>query len=294
VNSSRFLVCRTTAADSDAKGGPNISTPQRSDGVCIVGLHLLQRKSHCVGHPYCTLVVREENWMCAINIRPNSDRTLNMHHNGLSFLILILSTNSYNACSIPQVLHSTMPRLSRRFSRYFSLRSRSSGTTTPTTSRITKNLISKPIIANTEEDLQSLTAARTPPTPGSTYSPQSSPDLGAHEHRNWDNEDRYSEIDIDIDDILAQYGYKEPIRDDTTEINVAMQIEAAPATTAVHSPTTIKRSRIEVFNHTPPPAPSWDKVSFGRQTRLFGPGEAARQGRKDWRGEFGKRGYAVL
>lgn len=61
------------------------------------------------------------------------------------------------------------------------------------------------------------------------------------------------------------------------------------------------RARLEIFADTPPPAPGWATPSFGRETVLFGPRrdglreERGGAGRgKDWRAEFGRRGYALL
>ncbi|OSS48865.1 hypothetical protein B5807_06820 [Epicoccum nigrum] len=68
------------------------------------------------------------------------------------------------------------------------------------------------------------------------------------------------------------------------------------------SPPTVK-AKLERFRDTPPPAPGWDcKVSFGRETRLFGPEgfvdfgggvRAARNHAGGWR-EGGRRGYGML
>lgn len=102
--------------------------------------------------------------------------------------------------------------------------------------------------------------------------------------------------------------------------------EPSPCTTYSKSPSISMKATLERFRDTPPPAPGWDKVSFGRETGLFGPdafsdfpgcdlsrsgvdgfhsyerfgneaeGRAGR--RKDWRREFARRGagrgYAVL
>jgi hypothetical protein len=136
---------------------------------------------------------------------------------------------------------------------------------------------------------------------------------------------RNKTLEDDIDDILAQYQYIPKTTAHTTtnpfcagdipNIHVKDAATTSPSdysssnySSPPSSPPTI-HSKIKRFKDTPPPAPSWEKVSFGRQTRLFGPDnfmDFNGQGRervgvkgggsshKDWRGEFGRRGYALL
>ncbi|KAF2997953.1 hypothetical protein E8E13_005948 [Curvularia kusanoi] len=161
------------------------------------------------------------------------------------------------------------------------------------------------------------------------------------ERRAWD-------VESDIDEILAQYAssppppitssssscfpsppphhrnYSRPTNhfadladsiSSSTEIRVHLDPSSSPSSSTYStpsppdSPPTIS-AKLQRFRDTPPPAPGWEKVSFGRQTRLFGPegfvdlggggGVVGRLGVRDWRGEFGgsggrgRRGYGVL
>ena len=65
------------------------------------------------------------------------------------------------------------------------------------------------------------------------------------------------------------------------------------------SPPTTVKAKLERFRDTPPPAPGWDcKMTFGRETRLFGPEGfvefgAGRSHVGGWR-EGGRKGYGML
>ncbi|KAJ4991887.1 hypothetical protein SVAN01_02737 [Stagonosporopsis vannaccii] len=238
-----------------------------------------------------------------------------------------------------------MARLSRRFSRYFSLSRRSTevppSTPTSTSPRIDKARISKPILSERETQtlLSSQPASHTHTHSASQYT-ISDADLRALE------EEKLSRrLQDAIDDILASYqgtsttpplpppkdnrdmvsppstAPTNPFADPCSPrpIATATSSSPTPSSSSVYSspppsPPTIN-ARLERFRDTPPPAPGWEKVSFGRQTRLFGPegfvdfdgggegrgegrmmgiGVDMGRGRKDWRGEFGRRGYAML
>ncbi|KAF2624905.1 hypothetical protein BU25DRAFT_413080 [Macroventuria anomochaeta] len=201
-----------------------------------------------------------------------------------------------------------MAILSTRLSRYFSLSRRSQSSTIHPTSapKICKSKISKPIIPD-EEDTHPLTASSHQYSHSHSSSIHTISDADL---RNMEDEKLSRRLKDDIDDILAQYQYTptttahptaNPFRD--TEI----RIEAASPASTYSTASPIVSAKLERFQNTPPPAPSWEKVSFGRQTRLFGPEEFTDFGvewrgrvdlearsHKNWRGEFGKRGYAVL
>lgn len=213
-----------------------------------------------------------------------------------------------------------MARLSRRFSRYFSLSHRSAQTPI-STPRVCKSKISNPIVQ--EEDTHSLIASSHQHSHSHSSSAYT---ISDQELRDLEDEklSRNKNLEHEIDNILAQYEYVPKTTTHTAtnpfcagEIPI-MHIKAATTTSSNYSssnyssppssPPTI-HSKIKRFRDTPPPAPSWEKVSFGRQTRLFGPDnfmDFNGQGRegvgvkgggsshKDWRGEFGRRGYALL
>lgn len=132
-------------------------------------------------------------------------------------------------------------------------------------------------------------------------------------------------LEDDIDEIIAQYQYtpltatadpfghaKVPSVAGVMGPTISCAASASPTPSSTYpsppsSPPTIMKAKLERFRDTPPPAPGWGKVSFGRETRLFGPDQFSSVGsgdvlreegragrRKDWRGEFGRRGYAVL
>lgn len=236
-----------------------------------------------------------------------------------------------------------MARLSRRFSRYFLRRSAEVPSTTSTSPRIDKTRISKPILS--ERETQSLICSSQPAQYTHTHSSSqytiSDDELRALE------EEKLSRRRLEdaIDDILASYQGTAtsppppppPPKDTPQQANTptspfadpsprgtASAVDAAnasptPSSSSVYSsppptPPTIS-AKLERFRDTPPPAPGWEKVSFGRQTKLFGPegfvdfdgggegrgkvrvvgmGVDMGRGGKDWRGEFGRRGYAVL
>lgn len=118
-------------------------------------------------------------------------------------------------------------------------------------------------------------------------------------------------VEDDIDEILAQYQYASPSPPsppthshshprapktsagfhpsnpfaDLEDGQILVQLDAgsssSPACSSPSSnysasppgsPPTTMKARLERFRDTPPPAPGWDcKMSFGRETRLFGP-----------------------
>ena len=236
-----------------------------------------------------------------------------------------------------------MARLSRRFSRYFSLSRRSTEThsSTSTSPRIDKTRISKPILS--ERETHSLLLSSQPASHTHTHS-SSQYTISDSDLRVLEEEKLSRRLEDAIDDILASYqgtSASPPLpppkdRKPTTtqsssaptnpfadpcspRANAAAQNSSpTPSSSSVYSspppsPPTIS-AKLERFRDTPPPAPGWEKVSFGRQTRLFGPegfvgfdgggegmgkvrvvgmGVDMGRGRKDWRGEFGRRGHVV-
>lgn len=238
-----------------------------------------------------------------------------------------------------------MARLSARFSRFFkpSRRSRS-----PTSSPSLKSMISKPILPG-EDDSHTLLA----PAHAHTHSHTSSlHTLSDAELQRLEHAQLTRAIADDIDSIIASYAHLAPTSSRDTFADTQPYYDAASAATSAapessrahcspapssvysspasspasspgSSPPARVRARLERFRDTPPPAPGWDRVSFGRETGLFGPdvfadladsgarsaprserfrdeADEQRAGRrKDWRGEFarrgvGGRGYAGL
>lgn len=220
-----------------------------------------------------------------------------------------------------------MPRLSRHFSRYFSLSRRSTHPSARPNPKINKSQISKPVILD-DEDTTSLVGSpqhlpysqhtpqhehehRQATSPASSTYTTPSPEPAAH--REW--EDRYCAdgLEREIDELLDTYTdmytnaptpshthpytptYFHPPHSSATSPPLDVNIPTHHVPFTPHSTTSIRAGPRQRFENTPPPAPSWEKVSFGRQTRLFGADYGGVEGgRKDWRGEFGRRGYAVL
>lgn len=216
-----------------------------------------------------------------------------------------------------------MARLGRRFSRYFSLSRRPRSSTSEP--KIHKSNISKPIVAGQEDTHYLMNSAHT-----HTHSHSSSVyTISDEELRELEDQKLGRRREDDIDEIIAQYQYTPPtatadpfgaaqvpsvasVASGVVGSTVPYAASASPAPSSTYSsppssPPTIMKAKLERFRDTPPPAPGWGKVSFGRETRLFGPDqfssigsggvlrEEGRAGRrKDWRGEFGRRGYDVL
>ena len=253
----------------------------------------------------CQVAVKSST--CSIDL--NTNRSLVHHRTSIRLYI--------QPPALPFLKTLTMERLSRRFSRYFSLSRRS--THTPSTSRkICKSNISKPIVSD-ERDTHSLLASAHQHSHSHSHSHASSAyTISDQDLRSIEDEQLSRRWEVDIDDILAQYqdshtpttAVASPFC--TTEIRMQESASSSsPQPSSVYSsppasPPTIS-AKLERFKDTPPAAPSWEKVSFGRQTRLFGPdkfmdfsgGGMGRVdlkggGEKGWRGGFGRRGYAVL
>lgn len=223
-----------------------------------------------------------------------------------------------------------MARLSRRISRYFSLSRRSTQTppataTLSTSPKIDKARISKPILS--ERETISLLSSHAH-VPAHMHS-SSQYTITDSELRALEEEKLSRRLEDAIDDILASYqgtstpplappkdyvgitrpatAPTNPFVDPRPRAHAAASSSPTPSSSSAYSspppsPPTIS-TKLQRFRDTPPPAPGWEKVDFGRQTRLFGPdgfvefdggGQGKVHGRKDWKGEFGKRGYAVL
>lgn len=240
-----------------------------------------------------------------------------------------------------------MTRLSARFSALFKA-SRRSRSTLQTTSL--KGRISKPIVP-AEDDIRVLLAsschAHTHSASSSSYT------LSDAELRALEDQQLGRRIADEIDDIIASYETTpctttlDPFADETAHCVISTSAQPAsqrefssPAPSSTYSESSVYSSptlspnsdspRLKAtlarFRDTPPPAPAWDKVSFGRATAFFGPDsfsdfpcggcatsdvgtapECARSGggdegrtggRRDWRREFARRdggkGYVVL
>ena len=243
-----------------------------------------------------------------------------------------------------------MARLSRRFSRYFSLSRTSRSRASNVEPKLHKSKISKPIM---QEDTRCLITASTSLHQHTHSHSSSIYTISDRELKDIEDEklgrasgspqgigrDDIWDVNDEIDDILAQYQYSptdftrrstsasnltttttydtSPFQNPEVGIGIGITNPTAssPALStsssmySSHSTTQIRRSAPQRFKDTPPPAPSWEKLSFGRQTRLFGPdgfvdfaggtpvgvgGGRKGPSHKDWRGEFGKRGFAVL
>lgn len=241
-----------------------------------------------------------------------------------------------------------MARLSVRFSALFKQPRRSRSTIQSTS---LKNSISKPIIAG-EDDTHTLLAS---PSHAHTHSTSSSVyTISDAELRALEARQLGLRIADSIDDIIASYASTpcttplDPFEDGNTHCGgstSAYRASPSPSSTysesSVYSPpppspndpaerrdyaTPTLKATLSRFKDTPPPAPAWDKVSFGRETGLFGPdalsdvscadfvtsgaetahgcarfgGEAeGRAGRRrDWRREVarreGEKGYVML
>lgn len=229
-----------------------------------------------------------------------------------------------------------MARLSTRFSRFFKPSRRSRSTAT---SPSLKSMISKPIVSS-EDDTNALLI----PAHAHTYSNSSSiHTLSDAELHSLEQAQLNRKISDDIDSIIASYSHipptktLDPLADVQPHCNATRaatnarpdpsQAHYSPTSSSVYSspsssfsspsssPQIRMKAKLERFRDTPPPAPGWDKVSFGRQTGLFGPdafsnlghsGERSTQRserfrdevdeqragrRKDWRGEFARRGF---
>lgn len=228
-----------------------------------------------------------------------------------------------------------MARLNTRFSRFFKPSRRSRLTTT---SPSLKSMISKPIVLGEDDTRTSLMRAH---AHTHTHSHSSSVyTLSDAELQRLERAQLNRSISDDIDTIIACYSHippttpVDPFADIRPHCNVAseaswtalastspdpIQSHCSPTPSSVYSspsssPPTRMKAKLERFRDTPPPAPGWEKVSFGRETGLFGPdafsnlghsGEQSTQRnqrfrdevdeqmagrRKDWRGEFARRG----
>lgn len=179
-----------------------------------------------------------------------------------------------------------MARLSVHFSALFK-RPRRSRSTIQSTSL--KNSISKPIIAG-EDDTHTLLAspchAHTHSTSSSVYT-ISDAELRALEARQLG-----LRIADSTDDIIASYASTpcttrlDPFEDGNPHCGAStsahpspQRARSSPSPSSVYSPPTPSpssdsprlKATLSRFRDTPPPAPAWDKVSFGRETGLFGP-----------------------
>ncbi|KAH6644750.1 hypothetical protein C7974DRAFT_408407 [Boeremia exigua] len=192
--------------------------------------------------------------------------------------------------SVEIKLPNTMARLTRRISRYFSL-SRRNSQPAPLP-KISKAQISHPILS--PEDSRSLFTSCHP-----AHAPsKSTHTISDAELRALEQEKLSRRLDAAIDDILAHYSTSTPRRapapphrpahKQSTSVSASTpqpqpnvqareQMPTAsptPSSSSVYSsppPTPALSAKLEVFRDTPPPAPGWDKVCFGRRTRLFGP-----------------------
>ena len=155
-----------------------------------------------------------------------------------------------------------MARLSTRFSRYFTRRSR----TSTRYSVDLKSKISRPLPL--EEDKLPLT---------STNLPYSISDNDAIDERAANRQPR--DLEAEIDDILAQYQYT------PTNADVQIPVEV-PSSTLTFRPPPSAPQRIEKFAYTPPPAPSYKKLSFGMEVWHCSPSESISCNSLDIRGHY--------
>lgn len=166
-----------------------------------------------------------------------------------------------------------MARLSTRFSRYFSLSSRRSRSTT--SPKLSKSKISKPIVAG-EEDTHPLTTS----SHADTHSHSSSVyTISDEELRSMEERKLGRRIEDDIDSIIASYQHvpptatADPFCDTRIHSTIAPPLPSSnyssPSPPSVYSsptpsstyssppstPPTTMKAKLERFRDTPPPAP---------------------------------------